>query len=81
MKGKAKPNMAKIFRIGIAAALFLIIVIISVYSIIRSKKQPKYSWESKEITQQKVEKKEQIVHFEVKGEKGNFLIRANKHYV
>lgn len=80
MKGKTRPNLAKIIRIGVAASLFLVVIIISLYFMIRSKKQPKYSRESKEITQQKVEKKEQIVHFEVKGEKGNFLIRANKHY-
>jgi len=81
MKGKAKPNLTRILRIGIAASLFLIIVIILVYFVNRSRRQPKASLKSKEITQQKIEKKEKIVHFEVEGERGNFLIKANKHYV
>jgi len=80
-KGRAKPNLTKMLRIGTVVSLLLILAIISVYFVIRSRKQLKFPTKLKEITQQKIEKKEQVVHYEFKGERGNFLIKANKHYV
>jgi len=81
MRGKAKPSITRTFRLVIACFLFLILVLVSFYFITRSKRHIEYPPESKEITQQKVEKKEQIVHSEVKGEKENFRMRADKHYI
>jgi lipopolysaccharide transport protein LptA len=81
MRRKAKPSITRIFRFMIASSLLLILILISFYFIIRSKKPPKYLPESNQITQQKVEKKEKVVHSEVKGERENFRMRADKHYV
>jgi len=45
------------------------------------KNKPKVPVETEDISAQKIEKKEKIEHFEVKGEKGNFRVRADKHYM
>jgi len=81
MKRKAKLSITKTLRIGIACSLFLIIIVTAFYFMTRSREHPKYPRESKEITQQRVEKREQIVHSEVRGERENFRMRADKHYV
>ncbi|MFB0565042.1 MAG: LptA/OstA family protein [Candidatus Aminicenantaceae bacterium] len=81
IKGKTKFNLTKIVRFTIAVTLFLILVIISVYFMSRSRDQTENHLNSKKITTQKIETKEQIVHFEVKGERMNFLIKANKQYI
>ena len=81
MKGKSKPGITRAFRLVIGCSLVLILVVISFYFITRSKRHQEYPPESKQLTQQKVEKKEQIVHSEVKGERENFRMKANKHYV
>jgi len=81
MKRKSKPGITRAFRLVIGCSLVLILVVISFYFITRSKRHQEYPPESKQLTQQKVEKKEQIIHSEVKGERENFRMRADKHYV
>ena len=81
MKGKSKSSFTRTLRLVIAGSLLLVLVVISFYFIVRSQKPPENVLESIQITEQKVEKKEQIVHSEVKGEKENFRMRADKHYV
>jgi lipopolysaccharide transport protein LptA len=81
MRGKSKSSFTRTIRLVIAGSLLLVLVVISFYFIVRSQRPPKNVLESKHITQQKVEKKEQIVHSEVKGEMENFRMRADKHYV
>jgi len=81
MRGKSKPNLTRTLRLVIVSFLLLILVVISFYFITRSKRPPDYPPESRQITQQKIEKKEQVVHSEVKGERENFRMRADKHYL
>ncbi|NIM90349.1 MAG: hypothetical protein GTO17_05300 [Candidatus Aminicenantes bacterium] len=81
MKRKSKPNFTRTMRLLIAGFLLLVLAVISFYFIVRSQKPPENVLESKQITEQKVEKKEHIVHSEVKGERENFRMRADKHYV
>lgn len=81
MRGISKPGLARTLRLMIAGSLLLILVVISFYFVSRSKRHPKYPPESNQITQQKIEKKEKVVHSEVKGERENFRMRANKHYL
>ena len=81
MRGKSKSSFTRTIRLVIAGSLLLVLVVISLYFSTRSQRPPKAVLESKQITQQKVEKKEQIVHSEVKGETENFRMRADKHYV
>lgn len=81
MRRKSKSSFTRTLRLVIAGSLLLVLVVISFYFIARSQRSPKNVLESKHITQQKVEKKEQIVHSEVKGERENLRMRADKHYV
>ncbi len=81
MRAKSKSSFTRTMRLAIAGFLLLVLAVISFYFIVRSQKPPENVQESKQITEQKVEKKEQIVHSEVKGERENFRMRADKHYV
>jgi lipopolysaccharide transport protein LptA len=81
MRAKSKPSLTRTLRLVIVSSLLLILVVISFYFITRSQKSPEYPPESKQITQQKIEKKEQVVHSEVKGERENFRMRADRHYL
>jgi len=81
MRKKSKTSFTRTIRLVIATSVLLVLVVISFYFIARSQRPPKNLLESKQITQQKIEKKEQIVHSEVKGERENFRMRADKHYV
>jgi len=81
LKGKTKFNLTKLIRIAIAISFFLIIIIISIYFLSRSRNRSPDETDTKIITPQKIETKEQIVHSEMKGERMNFRIKANKQYI
>ena len=76
-----KINWANLIRIAIVAFLLFIISLIGWNFISQSRRKPKVPIKSEQITIQKVEKREKIEHFELKGEKGNFKVRADKHYM
>lgn len=78
---KTKINLRKTIRLLIAAFLFIIVFLVGWNFITQSRKKQKVPIEKEEITSRKVEKKEEIEFFEVKGEKGHFKIRADKHYI
>lgn len=79
--GKMKINLKRTIRLTIAVFFFIILFLVGWNFITQSKKRPKVPLESEEISSQKVEKKEKIEHFEVKGERSNFEVRADKHYI
>lgn len=81
MMRKAKISFRKSIRFSIATFLFIILFLIGWNFITQLRKKPKVPVEKEEITPQKVEMKEKIEHFEVKGERGDFKVRADKHYV
>ena len=81
MRGKATFTLAKSIRAGTVGALFLLLVFTSVYFITRSARRTRVSEERKDIPQQKIQRVEQLTHVEVKGDKGSFSLRANKHYI
>lgn len=80
MMRKTKINLTRIIRLSIAAFFFIILFLVGWNFMTQSKKKPKVPIEKEEIISQKIEKKEKIEHFEVKGEKGNFKIKADRHY-
>ena len=83
MRGNKRKNafsLAWSIRTGVIVTLLLLLVVSSAYFLSRSKKKPQIQSEITEIPQQKIEKVEQISHFEAKGAKGNFSLKANQHY-
>jgi lipopolysaccharide transport protein LptA len=76
-----KINPANLIRTAVVAILLIILFLIGWNFISQSKRKPKIPFQSEQIAAQKVEKGEKIEHFEVKGEKGNFKVRADKHYM
>jgi lipopolysaccharide export system protein LptA len=76
-----KFNPANLIRIAIAAFLLAVLFLIGWNFISQSKKKSKVPIQSEQIATQKVEKREKIEYFEVKGERGNFKVRADKHYM
>lgn len=76
-----KINPARLIRIATAAFLLILLVLIGWNFISQSRKKPKVPVKPDEIATKKVEKREKIEHFEVKGERGNFKVRADKHYM
>ena len=76
-----KINLANLIRVAIVTFLLIIIFLIGWNFISQSRRKPKVPIKSEQITIQKVEKREKIEHFELKGEKGNFKVRADKHYM
>lgn len=75
-----KINPANLIRAAVVATLLIILFLIGWNFISQSKRKPKIPFQSEQITTQKVEKREKIEHFEVKGEKGDFKVRADEHY-
>ena len=73
--------LARIMRAGIAILLLIILAVIMRYFIARSLREHQTSMKTKKITQQKIEKKEKIEHFEIKGEEESVKVRADEHYV
>lgn len=74
-------NIPKIMRAGIIILLVIILAIIVRYFIIRSLRKPQVPVKTDALTQQKVEKKDKIVHFEIKGGEESVRFKADKHYV
>lgn len=79
--GKITIDFTRLIRLSIVIFLCVILFLIGWNFITRSKKKPKVPIETEEITPQKVEKREEIEHFEVKGQRGNFKIRADRHFM
>jgi len=66
---KVKISLTNLIRLSIVVFLCVIVFLIGWNFITQSKKKPKVSIETGDIAPQKVEKREKIEHFEVKGEK------------
>ncbi|MFP4081292.1 MAG: LptA/OstA family protein [Candidatus Aminicenantes bacterium] len=78
--GKTKFDFPRFIRISVAVFLGVVFFLIGWNFLTRSKREAEVPVHTVNITPQKVEKKEKIEHFEVKGEQGNFRVRADKHY-
>ena len=76
-----KHHPAKVVKVVVAVFFIVVLGIVIVSFVRRSREAPEAPLISKEIEQQKIEKKEKIEYFEVKGEKGNFRGRADRQYV
>jgi len=76
-----KINQKRTMQLLAVLFLIVILVLIGWNFITHFKRKPKPPLEKEIISSQKIEKKEKIEHFEVKGEKGNFKVRADKHYI
>jgi lipopolysaccharide transport protein LptA len=74
-------NVPKIMRAGIIILLVIILAIIVRYFIIRSLRKPQVPVKTDDLTQQKIEKKDKVVHFEIKGGEESVRFKADKHYV
>jgi len=79
--GETKVNLTSLIRLSIVVFLCIIIFLIGWNFITQSKKKTKVPVEIEKITPRKVEMREKIEHFEVKGDRGNFKIRADKNYI
>ncbi|MFQ6107966.1 MAG: LPS export ABC transporter periplasmic protein LptC, partial [Candidatus Aminicenantales bacterium] len=75
-----RTNPASMIKGAVIAFLMAVLILIGWNFITQSRKKPKIPEESEEIETQKVEKKEKIEHFEVKGVRGDFRVKADKHY-
>ena len=74
-------NFPRIMRAGIAILPLILLAIIVRYFIIRSLGEPQAAMKTDELTQQKIEKKDKIVHIEIKGENESVRFTADRHYV
>jgi lipopolysaccharide export system protein LptA len=74
-------NFPKIMRAGIIVLLVILLAIIARYFIIRSLRKAQVPLKTDDLTQQKIEKKDKIVHFEIKGGEESVRFMADRHYV
>jgi len=74
-------NIPKIMRAGIIILLVILLAIIVRYFIIRSLRKPLVPVKTDDLTQQKIEMKDKVVHFEIKGGEESVRFMADKHYV
>jgi len=74
-------NIPKIMRAGIIILLVILLVIIVRYFMIRSLGKPQVPVKTDDLTQQKIEKKDKVVHLEIKGGEESVRFKADKHYV
>jgi lipopolysaccharide transport protein LptA len=74
-------NIPKIMRAGIIILLVILLAIIVRYFIVRSLRKPQIPAKTDDLTQQKIEKKDKVVHFEIKGGEESVRFKADKHYV
>ncbi len=59
-------NFPKIMRTGIITLFIILLTIIVRYFMIRTPGKPQVPLKTDDLTQQKIEKKDKIVHFEIK---------------
>jgi len=78
--GKIHKNPARLIRLAVMGLLFILLIWIGWNFFTHSRRRQKVPAESEGITTQRVEKREQIEHFEIKGMKENFKVSADKHY-
>jgi len=74
-------NIPKIMRTGIIILLVILLAIIVRYFVVRSLRKPQVPEKTDDLTQQKIEKKDKIVHVEIKGGEESVRFKADKHYV
>ena len=74
-------NIPKIMRAGIIILLVVLLAIIMRYFMIRSLGKPQIPVKTDDLTQQKIEKKDKVVHLETKGGEESVRFKADKHYV
>ncbi|NIM59274.1 MAG: hypothetical protein GTO16_10080 [Candidatus Aminicenantes bacterium] len=74
-------NIPKIMRVGIIILLVILLAVIVRYFITRSIRKPQVPVKADDLTLQKIEKKDKIVHFEIKGGEESVRFMADKHYV
>ncbi len=79
--GKTRKNPARLIRFVVVTFLLLLLAWIGWNFATHSRKRQKIPVESEHITSQRVEKREKIEHFEIKGAKENFKVRADQHYM
>jgi lipopolysaccharide transport protein LptA len=74
-------NIPKIIRAGIVILLVIILAIIMRYFITSSLRKPQVPLKADDLTQQKIEKKDKVVHFEIKGGEESVRFKADRHYI
>lgn len=79
--GKTPKNPARLIRFAAVAFLIVLLAWIGWNFATHSRKRQKIPVDSESITSQRVEKREKIEHFEIKGAKENFKVRADQHYM
>jgi len=68
-------------RAGIIILLVILLAIIVRYFTISSLRKPQVPVKTDDLTQQKIEEKDKVVHFEIKGGEESVRFKADKHYV
>jgi lipopolysaccharide transport protein LptA len=79
--GKTRKNPARLIRFLVVVSLLVLLAWIGWNFATHSRKRQKIPVELEHITSQRVEKREKIEHFEIKGAKENFKVRADQHYM
>ena len=74
-------NFPRIMRAGIIILLIILLAILVRYFMIRPLGKPQVPLKTDDLTQQKIEKKDKIVHIEIKGGEESIRFKADKHYV
>ncbi len=74
-------SIPKIMRAGIIILLVILLAIMVRYFMSRSLRKPQVPLKTDDLTQQKIEKKDKVVHFEIKGGEESVRFKADKHYV
>ena len=74
-------NLARVLRAGIAILFVIVLAIIVRHFAVRSISEFKIPLKTEKIDPNKIEKKEKVVHFEIKGDKKIVQVEADKHYV
>ena len=73
-------TLARVIRAGVAILLLIVLAIIARHFMIRSLGDHQIPLKTEKIEQQKIEKKEKIVHLEINREKETVQVEADKHY-
>jgi len=78
---KVKFHLVGISKFVVSILLLVTLVITTVNVISRARKRTKIPRSQDVVLKQKIEKKEKIEHFEVKGGEGNFQFSADRNYI